>query len=230
MFPAFTISKCNVGIRSLKRRPCGPPLFFFCMRLTTCFFFVSQELEKLISFSGTPTCVWRRTGEICLVGDEFCLLTEWSKDELLDPHGSSGSEDSASSTDEHTTIVGCRKKFIYEVSPIFGVPQVCLFRFNLLRPSAYFVSPLYLPFSTFLPLFCFNPSIPIADLAVLLTVVREPISGRVLGKLCVSCVREHNSICGIPLRVTEAERGPCSMHVLFLNKTGYYGSTEHHYR
>ncbi|KAH8119079.1 hypothetical protein DFH11DRAFT_1686070 [Phellopilus nigrolimitatus] len=26
------------------------------------------ELEKLISYSGTPTVVWRRTGEICLVG------------------------------------------------------------------------------------------------------------------------------------------------------------------
>ena len=80
------------------------------------FLFVSQELEKLISFSGTPTCVWRRTGEICLVGDEFCLLTEWSKEELLDPHGSSASEDTASSTDEHAAIAGCRKKFIYEVS------------------------------------------------------------------------------------------------------------------
>ena len=77
----------------------------------------SQELEKLISFSGTPTCVWRRTGEICLVGDEFCLLTEWSKDELLDPHDSPTSDETTSPTDEHSTMVGCRKKFIYEVSP-----------------------------------------------------------------------------------------------------------------
>lgn len=72
------------------------------------------ELEKLISFSGTPTCVWRRTGEICLVGDEFCLLTGWSKEELLDPHGSSTS-DETTSTDEHAALVGCRKKFIYEL-------------------------------------------------------------------------------------------------------------------
>ncbi|KAL0079979.1 Zn(2)-C6 fungal-specific transcription factor [Phycomyces blakesleeanus] len=42
------------------------------------------EYEKLISFSGTPTIVWRRTGEICLVGKEFSLLTQWSKDILLD--------------------------------------------------------------------------------------------------------------------------------------------------
>ena len=42
-----------------------------------------QELEKLISFSGTPTVVWRRTGEICLVGAEFCLLTEWKKEDLI---------------------------------------------------------------------------------------------------------------------------------------------------
>ena len=43
----------------------------------------SQELEKLISYSGTPTVVWRRTGEICLVGVEFCLLTEWKKEDLV---------------------------------------------------------------------------------------------------------------------------------------------------
>lgn len=41
------------------------------------------EYEKLISFSGTPTVVWRRTGEICLVGKEFSLLTQWNKDMLL---------------------------------------------------------------------------------------------------------------------------------------------------
>ncbi|KAF7977732.1 hypothetical protein HWV62_2802 [Athelia sp. TMB] len=48
--------------------------------IALCFF---QELHKLISFSGTPTVVWRRTGEICLVAPEFCMLTEWSMDELL---------------------------------------------------------------------------------------------------------------------------------------------------
>lgn len=42
-----------------------------------------QELDKLISFSGTPTVVWRRTGEICLVAPEFCVLTGWSKEELV---------------------------------------------------------------------------------------------------------------------------------------------------
>lgn len=41
------------------------------------------EFEKLISFSGTPTVVWRRTCEICLVGAEFCMLTQWSKEDLL---------------------------------------------------------------------------------------------------------------------------------------------------
>lgn len=41
------------------------------------------ELEKLISFNGTPTVVWRRTGEICVVGVEFSVLTGWSRDELL---------------------------------------------------------------------------------------------------------------------------------------------------
>ncbi|KDQ57828.1 hypothetical protein JAAARDRAFT_35522 [Jaapia argillacea MUCL 33604] len=41
------------------------------------------ELDKLISFNGTPTVVWRRTGEICLVGSEFCMLTDWPREELL---------------------------------------------------------------------------------------------------------------------------------------------------
>lgn len=41
------------------------------------------ELEKLISYSGTPTVVWRRTGEICLVAPEFCMLTEWPINELV---------------------------------------------------------------------------------------------------------------------------------------------------
>ncbi|ORX54031.1 hypothetical protein DM01DRAFT_1042251 [Hesseltinella vesiculosa] len=41
------------------------------------------EYEKLINFSGTPTAVWRRTGEICLLGKEFCLLTQWTKEMIL---------------------------------------------------------------------------------------------------------------------------------------------------
>lgn len=41
------------------------------------------ELEKLISYSGTPTAVWRRTGEICLAGDEFCKVAKRKRKELL---------------------------------------------------------------------------------------------------------------------------------------------------
>lgn len=33
--------------------------------------------------SGTPTVVWRRTGEICLVGPEFYHLTGWSREDLI---------------------------------------------------------------------------------------------------------------------------------------------------
>lgn len=40
------------------------------------------EFEKLISFSGTPTVVWRRTCEIVVVGAEFSMLTQWSRDYL----------------------------------------------------------------------------------------------------------------------------------------------------
>lgn len=49
-----------------------------------------QELEKLISYSGTPTIVWRRTGEICVVGEEFSKLTGWNQSDLLGMSGSKG--------------------------------------------------------------------------------------------------------------------------------------------
>ncbi len=55
-----------------------------------------QELDKLMSFSGTPTVVWRRTGEICLVAPEFCMLTEWAMEDLVGPG---------------------KRKYIYEVTP-----------------------------------------------------------------------------------------------------------------
>ncbi|KAJ3495342.1 hypothetical protein NLJ89_g10644 [Agrocybe chaxingu] len=48
-----------------------------------CFQRTLLELEKLISYSGTPTVVWRRTGEICLVAPEFCMLTEWPLEDLV---------------------------------------------------------------------------------------------------------------------------------------------------
>ncbi|RKO92060.1 hypothetical protein BDK51DRAFT_18745 [Blyttiomyces helicus] len=48
-----------------------------------CFQRTLMEFDKLISFSGTPTVVWRRTGEIALVGKEFSILTSWSKEKLL---------------------------------------------------------------------------------------------------------------------------------------------------
>jgi len=47
-----------------------------------------------MSYSGTPTVVWRRTGEICLVAPEFCMLTEWPLEDLVGTG---------------------RKKYIYEV-------------------------------------------------------------------------------------------------------------------
>ena len=47
-----------------------------------------------MSYSGTPTVVWRRTGEICLVAPEFCMLTEWPLEDL---------------------VGNGRKKYIYEV-------------------------------------------------------------------------------------------------------------------
>lgn len=39
--------------------------------------------DQYIRLSGTPTIVWRRTGEIAYVGDEFCILTGWLKKDLV---------------------------------------------------------------------------------------------------------------------------------------------------
>jgi hypothetical protein len=43
----------------------------------------TQELEKLISYSATPTAVWRRTGEICYANPEFCSLAKRNEGDLL---------------------------------------------------------------------------------------------------------------------------------------------------
>ncbi|KAJ3029644.1 UNVERIFIED_CONTAM: Peptidyl-prolyl cis-trans isomerase cyp10 [Siphonaria sp. JEL0065] len=48
-----------------------------------CFQRTLIEYEKLITYSGTPTVVWRRSGEISLVGKEFCLLTDWPHETLI---------------------------------------------------------------------------------------------------------------------------------------------------
>ncbi|WRT64838.1 uncharacterized protein IL334_001774 [Kwoniella shivajii] len=41
------------------------------------------ELEKLISYSATPTAVWRRTGEVCYANPEFCKLVDRTDTDLL---------------------------------------------------------------------------------------------------------------------------------------------------
>jgi hypothetical protein len=43
----------------------------------------AKELEKLISYSATPTAVWRRTGEVCYVNAEFCKLVSQTSSDLL---------------------------------------------------------------------------------------------------------------------------------------------------
>lgn len=50
-----------------------------------CFQRTLLEFNKFILCSGTPTVVWRRTGQIAAVGREFCLLTEWKFDDLITP-------------------------------------------------------------------------------------------------------------------------------------------------
>ena len=56
-----------------------------------------QELEKLISYSATPTAVWRRTGEVCYANPEFCSLVKRSEGDLLQGQG------------------GGEKKYIYQL-------------------------------------------------------------------------------------------------------------------
>lgn len=51
-----------------------------------CFQRTLLEYEKFISYSGTPTLVWRRTGQVAAVGKEFCILTGWSRERLLNEH------------------------------------------------------------------------------------------------------------------------------------------------
>lgn len=48
-----------------------------------CFQRTLLTYDSIIKVSGTPTIVWRRTGEIAYVGNEFCILTGWNKEELL---------------------------------------------------------------------------------------------------------------------------------------------------
>ena len=48
-----------------------------------CFQRTLLEYDSYISISGTPTLVWRRTSQIAYVGDEFCILTGWNRDQLL---------------------------------------------------------------------------------------------------------------------------------------------------
>ncbi|KAG5366605.1 Transcription activator of gluconeogenesis ERT1-2 [Yarrowia sp. B02] len=48
-----------------------------------CFQRALLEYQKFISFSGTPTLVWRRTGQLVAVGKEFCQLSGWSEQRLI---------------------------------------------------------------------------------------------------------------------------------------------------
>lgn len=48
-----------------------------------CFQRTLLTYDNFIRVSGTPTIVWRRTGEIAYVGNEFCILTGWLKNDLI---------------------------------------------------------------------------------------------------------------------------------------------------
>ncbi len=48
-----------------------------------CFQRTLLEYQRFISISGTPTIIWRRTGQISFVGKEFLILTGWKEINLL---------------------------------------------------------------------------------------------------------------------------------------------------
>lgn len=48
-----------------------------------CFQRTLLTYDKLLKVSGTPTIVWRRTGEIAYVDSEFSTLTGWTQEQLL---------------------------------------------------------------------------------------------------------------------------------------------------
>lgn len=48
-----------------------------------CFQRTLLTYDKFLKFSGTPTIVWRRTGEIAYVGSEFTVLTGWTQEQLM---------------------------------------------------------------------------------------------------------------------------------------------------
>lgn len=41
------------------------------------------EYVKFIAQIGTPTCIWRRNGQISYVNEEFEILCGWTREELL---------------------------------------------------------------------------------------------------------------------------------------------------
>ncbi|KAK9457793.1 hypothetical protein V1511DRAFT_507889 [Dipodascopsis uninucleata] len=77
------VAKCMAAFR---------PSFIACTKtlkeedlifMEKCFQRTLLEYEKFISYSGTPTIVWRRTGQVAAVGKEFCILTGWTREQLL---------------------------------------------------------------------------------------------------------------------------------------------------
>lgn len=68
------------------------PIFIACTASLTeqdmifmeqCYQRTLLEYAKFIMQIGTPTCVWRRNGQISYVNEEFEILSGWSKEELL---------------------------------------------------------------------------------------------------------------------------------------------------
>ncbi|ODV97021.1 hypothetical protein PACTADRAFT_48797 [Pachysolen tannophilus NRRL Y-2460] len=68
--PSFIAATCNLQEDDL-------------IFMEQCFQRTLLEYDNYIQISGTPTIAWRRTGQIAYVGNEFCILTGWTKEQLL---------------------------------------------------------------------------------------------------------------------------------------------------
>lgn len=160
-----------------------------------------------MSYSGTPTVVWRRTGEICLVAPEFCMLTEWPLEDL---------------------VGNGRKKYIYEVRDLVRChshpppfPAPLYFLSTRFYPCSNYNLAFFILFYSTHSIHSINPTpSPLSHVRPPPTAIRKPVRSRVLGKLCVARVREHDPVGVLALRAAQAQRRTGAVDVLLLNTAG----------
>jgi hypothetical protein len=70
----------------------------------------------LLPLTGTPTAIWRRTGEVVAVGQEFSILSEWSVQDLIyHPSSSDRSPGGGGGGGDGKDEAGWKGKYIWEI-------------------------------------------------------------------------------------------------------------------